>query len=586
MIQPSDKAADISNDWIIRFYRKPANGEPETNHRKVDHLNLNADTRATRGDASRAVTYKITELARKHTPLSGYLAFLLVRWPGSCRPWCRCCCCCCRIVPSPNRIDKLQKHSGRIESIMALVVVGNPTAADDATARFRAVIRQLDDEENVAFDGNVDLLNFKITNNMAEELGRALVQTQRVITTLSMSVGSLTANADAYPTLLDFFRYQDTSVKVDFWFCGIRNDDDHGQQVTDDSAVQYFLQAIMNNLKKNVRYTVTLLFLNLSPSTLILLADRRRSPVSELLIYTCSVATTATAATTDIEPKHNRHGSPTDASDGDSAAQILALHYPSGPTLSSHAIRIMRAFAPLAGNKEKGSLDALMLGCHPTALTKAVAQHIIDVAKQQSGPQHVSLRIEGFAGLDEEAVAVLTQQPVNIIARLTINYRLVGNNETFPDQGSLREQATKMLRCLQHSTIQSFDYTITQETTTIWTGAEQAQLDQLMWRNIIVPFLLSDFHQRVISPRFQSYMLPYALKIGSAHKHFHALVVEFIAANAVALLSRNGVEVDDETKENKNERNDDNDENDEDDADDADDEDDKDDADDAALLLP
>jgi hypothetical protein len=72
---------------------------------------------------------------------------------------------------------------------------------------------------------------------MAEELGRALVQTQRVITTLSMSVGSLTANADAYPTLLDFFRYQDTSVKVDFW--GIRYNN-RGQQATDDRAVQFF----------------------------------------------------------------------------------------------------------------------------------------------------------------------------------------------------------------------------------------------------------------------------------------------------------------------------------------------------------
>jgi hypothetical protein len=410
----------------------------------------------------------------------------------------------------------------------------------------------LHDEDGAAFDGDVNLLNLQITNNMAEELGRALVQTQRVITTLSMSVGRLTANADAYPTLLDFFRYQDTSVKVDFW--GIRYHN-HGQQATDDRAVQFFLQAMMNNSKENVRYSVSLTWLNLSPSTLILLADRHRSPIFTLVVHTCSVAT-ATSATTDIERHHDRRGPPTDGSDGGSAVQCLGLRYPSDRTLSSHAIRIMRAFAPR--NKKMGSLSILMLNCRPTALTKVVAWHIIDLARHQSCPQHVYLRIEGFAVLDVEAVAILTQQPFDIIAKLTINYHL-GDDETFPDQGSLREQASRMLDCLQNSTIPSFEYTIREETTPIWTRAEHAQLDKLLRRNIIVPFLLLSFqrpHKRVICPRVQSYLLPYALKIGAAHKHFNALVVEVIAANAVALL-RNGVEVGEEKKkEDKNVRND------------------------------
>jgi hypothetical protein len=309
----------------------------------------------------------------------------------------------------------------------------------------------------------------------------------------------------------------------------------------------------MNNSKENVRYSVSLTWLNLSPSTLILLADRRRSPIFTLVVHTCSVAT-ATAATTDIERHHDRRGPPTDGSDGGSAVQCLALRYPSDRTLSSHAIRIMRAFAPLARNQKKGSLSILMLNCRPTALTKVVAWHIINLARHQSCPQHVYLRIEGLAVLDVEAVAILTQQPFDIIAKLTINYHL-GDDETFPDQVSLREQATRMLDCLQNSTIPSFEYTITEETTIIWTRAEQAQLDKLLRRNIIVPFLLLSFqrpHKRVMCPRVQSYLLPYALKIGAAHKHFNALVVELIAANAVALLLRNGVEVDDEKKKEDN----------------------------------
>jgi hypothetical protein len=394
-----------------------------------------------------------------------------------------------------------------------------PPPADDSNnnARFQAVLDRLeeDDDDEYLEWSPLDLSHVNLTNRMAQRLGRVLLDTNKTLIGLSLSLGSMTPSANEYHLLLQFLAT--TSISDPPWLmelCSGRltphqpGDVAVGEEAEDERlarTVGILLSALHRNPVEKV-YVVLTNF-SLTPSVV-----RLATGLGSVHFDNCTFNKNHGSSSNDDEEMEGQTLLVTD-DDDPAPYHMVELTWPPGHP-NNGALSDILVWLAQHSFRRLNCLACIL--CVQHGLTIQLARQFLDLAGSKKWGKGMELRLHSHGSLTWEPKSMdMLIQNHTAIESLYLSCKDV-------DEANMTATETAVLECLRYSTIQNFGfrrlipgYRFTYRNAFDETG--KRALANILARNRLLPQLLAGTSQRTDEEELRPYAIRLALQLQSPH---------------------------------------------------------------------
>jgi hypothetical protein len=402
-----------------------------------------------------------------------------------------------------------------------------PPPADGDNVRFQAVLDRLgphNDNDNDDWLSPLDLSQLNLTNRMAQRLGRALLDSNKTLTGLSLSLRSMTPAANEYHLLLQFLATTRFDPPWHMELCSGRLTAHHpGDEAAEEAAdermartVGILLSALHRNPVEEVSVVIT--NLSLTPSVVRLATGFR-------IVYLINCTF------------NKNHGSNDDDEETEARTFLVTDDDHSAPyTMVKLAWllenpNIGKLSDIIAGLAQYSSRRLNYLDCDLHDLTNQLVRQFLDLARSKVGRGvHLNLHFQESLTWEPESMEMLTQNHT-AIDTLTVTCK-------DDDDANMMATQSAMLECLRYSTIQNFLFRrlIPESRFTYRNaldGTGQLALANILTRNRLLPQLLAGTSLRTDGDELRPHAIRLALQLQSPH--LIKLVFELVRAKVPVL---------------------------------------------------